>query len=83
MVTSLGQLKPGDQATVVGYADPTSSYARHLTSLGLIPGTELRMTRRAPLGTGESESWRIWRYPRRRRGRGVPGGRSARARGGK
>ena len=50
MVTSLGQLKPGDQATVVGYSDPTSSYARHLTSLGLIPGTELRMTRRAPLG---------------------------------
>ena len=50
MATSLGSLNTGDHATVLGYADPTSAYARHLASLGLIPGTELRMTRRAPLG---------------------------------
>lgn len=35
---------------MVGYADADSPYARHLTSLGLIPGTRLRVVRFAPLG---------------------------------
>lgn len=50
MTTTLAELKPGDLATVAGYTDPTDGYARHLLSLGLIPGTTLRVTRFAPLG---------------------------------
>ena len=50
MSTHLAELKPGDNATVVGFSDPASGYARHLMSLGLIPGTALRIVRRAPLG---------------------------------
>jgi ferrous iron transport protein A len=50
MATTLAGLKPGDRATVVGYDDPTDGYARHLMSLGLIPGTAVRVMRFAPLG---------------------------------
>jgi Fe2+ transport system protein FeoA len=46
----LSDLSRGDRARVVGYADPEGAYARHLTSLGLVPGTELRVVRYAPLG---------------------------------
>ena len=50
MSALLATLKPGDRATVVGYSDPASGYARHLLSLGLTPGTEIYVTRYAPLG---------------------------------
>jgi len=46
----LADLKRGDRARVTGYADPVAPYARHLASLGLIAGTELRVIRFAPLG---------------------------------
>jgi ferrous iron transport protein A len=49
-VLHLAELVPGDRARVLGYADPDATFARHLTSLGLIPGTALRVVRRAPLG---------------------------------
>lgn len=50
MAALLAQLEPGDRAKVIGYSDAESAYARHLVSLGLIPGTEVRVVRRAPLG---------------------------------
>ncbi len=50
MSALLATLKPGERATVLGYSDPTTGYARHLLSLGLIPGTEISVTRYAPLG---------------------------------
>jgi len=50
MALNLSDLKRGDRARVVGYADPAAPYARHLASLGLIAGTELRVVRFAPLG---------------------------------
>ena len=50
MVASIAQLSPGDEARVVGYDDPSTPYARHLLSLGLVPGTRLTLVRRAPLG---------------------------------
>ena len=50
MAPSLAALKPGDHAVVTGYSDPQSGYARHLMSLGLIPGTRISVTRFAPLG---------------------------------
>ena len=46
----LSDLSRGDRARVLGYTDPDAPYARHLTSLGLVPGTELRVVRYAPLG---------------------------------
>jgi Fe2+ transport system protein FeoA len=46
----LSDLKRGERARVVGYTDPSTPYARHLASLGLIAGTELRIVRFAPLG---------------------------------
>jgi ferrous iron transport protein A len=50
MPAHLAELSIGDRARVLGYSDPQAAYARHLTSLGLIPGTELRVVRVAPLG---------------------------------
>jgi len=50
MTLHLSDLKRGDRARVVGYADPADPYARHLASLGLIAGTELHVVRFAPLG---------------------------------
>lgn len=50
MSAHLAELSVGDRARVLGYADPHTAYARHLTSLGLIPGTQLRVVRVAPLG---------------------------------
>jgi Fe2+ transport system protein FeoA len=47
---SIAVLSPGDEARVLGYEDPTTPYARHLLSLGLVPGTSLKLVRRAPLG---------------------------------
>lgn len=50
MAESLARLNPGDEARVLGYDDPDTPYARHLLSLGLVPGTCMRVVRRAPLG---------------------------------
>lgn len=49
METTLSQLEVGDTARVVGYQSETD-YSARLMSLGLIPGTELVVKRRAPLG---------------------------------
>jgi len=46
----LSDLKKGDRARVVGFDDATVPYARHLLSLGLIPGTRVTVARFAPLG---------------------------------
>jgi len=46
----LSELKKGDQARVVGFDEPSTTYARHLLSLGLIPGTRIKVARFAPLG---------------------------------
>lgn len=47
--TTLSQLNVGDTARVVGYQADTE-YAGRLMRLGLTPGTELEVKRRAPLG---------------------------------
>lgn len=46
----LAELKKGDHARVLGFDEPSTGYARHLLSLGLIPGTRIRVARFAPLG---------------------------------
>jgi ferrous iron transport protein A len=45
----LADLQVGDEAQVLGYAE-TSDYCERLIRLGLIPGTRIRLERRAPLG---------------------------------
>ena len=49
MLCTLADLTVGDSARVRGYADD-GEFAHRLMSLGLIPGTEIVVKRRAPLG---------------------------------
>ena len=46
----LSELQKGDRARVLGFDEPSTAYARHLLSLGLIPGTRIKVARFAPLG---------------------------------
>jgi len=46
----LRQLKKNAMAKVLGYEPEDSAYALRLQTLGLIPGTHLRLIRFAPLG---------------------------------
>ena len=46
---SLRDLAVGDRATVVGFVSRTA-YIESLLRLGLIPGTEFEVLRKAPLG---------------------------------
>jgi ferrous iron transport protein A len=47
--TSLADLEPGAGARVAA-VDGGSAVARRLLDLGFVPGTEVRVVRRAPLG---------------------------------
>ena len=49
MQTTIGNLRVGERARVVGYSTE-SVYGARLMRLGLIPGTLLSLRRRAPLG---------------------------------
>lgn len=47
---TLADLKPGQRAKVAGYADTVAPHTiRRLFDLGLVPGIEVIMVRRAPL----------------------------------
>ena len=47
---SLDQLKAGDQAVICQYLISCSPLRRRLLALGLVPGCQLQVLRRAPLG---------------------------------
>jgi ferrous iron transport protein A len=47
---SLGDLAVGDKGQVVRLVRGNRSYREKLLSMGLVPGTEFRVTRVAPLG---------------------------------
>jgi ferrous iron transport protein A len=48
---TMAQLVPGQRATVTGYGEEMEAdTARRLFDLGLTPGIEVEMVRRAPLG---------------------------------
>ncbi|MCB0932061.1 MAG: ferrous iron transport protein A [Mycobacterium sp.] len=48
--STLANLSPGQRATVIGYGNEVeASTARRLFDLGLVPGAEVTMVRRAPL----------------------------------
>ncbi|MCX2933216.1 FeoA family protein [Mycobacterium sp. CVI_P3] len=47
---TLADLRPGDRARVIGYRDELAgSTARRFFDLGIVPGREVTMVRRAPL----------------------------------
>ena len=50
MSLNLQQLSVGDTGRVVGFGEGNKAYRRKLLSLGLTPGTELTVTRYAPMG---------------------------------
>jgi len=50
MSMNLKQLSVGDSGRVVGFGEGSKTYRRKLLSLGLTPGTELTVTRCAPMG---------------------------------
>jgi ferrous iron transport protein A len=50
MSMNLKQLSVGDSGRVVGFGEGSKTYRRKLLSLGLTPGTELTVTRYAPMG---------------------------------
>jgi ferrous iron transport protein A len=48
---TLADLRPGQRATITCYgSEVEASTSRRLFDLGLVPGTEVQMVRRAPLG---------------------------------
>jgi ferrous iron transport protein A len=50
MTTSLKDLSVGDSCRVAGFGEGSKAYRRKLLSLGLTPGTEIVVTRYAPMG---------------------------------
>jgi len=50
MTLTLKDLAVGETAQVSGFGEGSRAYRRKLLSLGLTPGTELTVTRWAPLG---------------------------------
>jgi ferrous iron transport protein A len=50
MATNLKDLSVGDSGRITGFGEGSKAYRRKLLSLGLTPGTELEVTRYAPMG---------------------------------
>jgi len=46
----LAELPSGTRARVAGYNSPSRAYLRRLLAMGMIPGAEFTVVRRAPLG---------------------------------
>ena len=49
-IITVGELSPGQTATVAGYQTSDAHYRSKLLSMGLTRGTELRLVKVAPLG---------------------------------
>ena len=47
---TLADLKPGDNAKIIGFHAGNRDYRRHLLDMGLTPNTEIQIIRHAPLG---------------------------------
>jgi ferrous iron transport protein A len=50
MPLNLKDMAVGDTGRVIGFGDGNLAYRRKLLSMGLTPGVEFRVTRRAPMG---------------------------------
>ena len=64
--TAFTALSNGDHAQVVGFGAMPDSYRNRLLSLGLTPGTQFRVERKAPLGDPVEISLRGFRLCLRR-----------------
>jgi ferrous iron transport protein A len=49
-MSTLDQLRPGDKAQISHYLIASSPLRRRLLALGLVPGCQFEVLRRAPLG---------------------------------
>ena len=49
-MTTLGDLKTGERATVIGFSQGSASYRRKLLAMGLTPSTPFEVIRIAPMG---------------------------------
>ena len=49
-MTTLGQLRVGESAKVIGFAKADNAYRRKLLAMGLTPGVQIDITRVAPMG---------------------------------
>lgn len=49
-MTTLGELKVGDQAKMTGFGEGGGNYRRKLLALGFVPGVGLEIVRVAPMG---------------------------------
>lgn len=49
-MTSLGEMKVGESAKVLGLSQQGTAYRRKLLSMGLTPGTVVEVVRVAPMG---------------------------------
>lgn len=50
MATTLRELQIGDTANVAGFATDAKNYRHRLLTMGLTPGTTIKVIRFAPLG---------------------------------
>ena len=50
MITSLKEMSPGEHASITGYKEGGKNYRKRLLSFGLTIGTEITLTKIAPLG---------------------------------
>ena len=50
MLKTLGKLSVGTRGSVVGFDKEARAYRKRLMAMGLIPGTDFEVIRRAPLG---------------------------------
>lgn len=48
--SELRALEEGARGRVLGFVEAPPSYRRRLLAMGIVPGTELHVVRRAPLG---------------------------------
>lgn len=49
MTILFSELSPNDEARITGFAPGNHAYRNRLMSLGLMPGTQFRVVRKAPL----------------------------------
>ncbi len=49
-MTKISELRVGERARIVGFAEAGKDYRRKLLTMGLTPGAEIGITRVAPMG---------------------------------
>ena len=66
IVVGLNELKKGERATVIGFEGLAEAYRNRLLSMGLTPGTQIKVQHVAPLGDPVAIAVRGFRLSLRR-----------------